>query len=134
MSARSVGKREIAIAPNNVPALARRRRSDGDLGRLFHLVGERLLYFGLAFDCAQCRRRAWRPLGRALQLVLRQQVGLDLADAETAGDTIGNRFRVAGEQDAAQPHICERRDGAPGAWLQGAWYRRRQSRRAAGRR
>jgi hypothetical protein len=47
-----------------------------------------------------------------------QQVGLDLAD--TAGDAIRNRFRVAGEQDAAQPHICERRDGT---WLQGARYR-----------
>src|SRR3984893_103536 len=44
----------------------------------------------------------------------RQQVGFDLADAETASDGNGNRFRVAGEQDSAQAHASERLDGAPG--------------------
>jgi hypothetical protein len=53
MSARSIGEHEVAIAPNDTPILVGCRWIDRDLGRFLHLVGNRLLDFGLAFQCAQ---------------------------------------------------------------------------------
>jgi hypothetical protein len=56
MSARSIGKHEIAVAPNDTSILLTCGRVDDDLGSFLHLVGHRPGNFGLAF---------YRPKGAA---------------------------------------------------------------------
>src|SRR5689334_25341206 len=53
MSARSVGEYEFAISPNHISVLVSFHRFDRDLRRFLHLVGNRLLNFGLAFQSTQ---------------------------------------------------------------------------------